>query len=49
MLLVEGLLLELYAPESYVHSVSLAWVGVSACMIVVVCNVGCDQHVGEME
>ena len=47
--LVGELLFELYASESCVDSVSVAWVEVSACMIVVVCNVGCDQHVGDME
>ena len=49
VLLVGEILFELYTPESYVDSVNLAWVEVSACMIVVVCNVGCGQLVGEME
>ena len=46
--LVGELLFELYASKSCVDSVSVAWVEVSAGMIVVVCNVGCGQHVGEM-
>ena len=49
VLLVEGLLLELYAPTSCVCSVSLVWVGVVACMIVTVCSVGCGQHAKGMK
>ena len=49
VLLVGELLFELYALESCVDSVSLAWVEVSACMIVVVCDIGCGQHLEEME
>ena len=45
---VGELLFELYASTSCVESVSVAWVEVSACMSVVVCSVGCGQHVGEM-
>ena len=38
-----------FRPKSYVRSLSLARVGVFACPFVVVCNIGCGQHVGEME